>query len=181
MPRGWPENPPLGVWGSVQRRTQKAGKLSSDRVARLEALGFEWELLANDWEANFVALAAYKAKHGDCRVPQNWPQNPALYSWVNNHRTAQKGGKLPSEKVARLEALGFEWDPYTSAWEACFAELAAYKAKHGDCRVPRGWPENPSLASWVSNQRTARRTDKLSAERVARLEALGFKWSLSRD
>jgi hypothetical protein len=49
-------------------------------------------------------------------------------------------------------------------WEQRFAELKAYKEAHGDCNVPALWPENPQLASWVSNQRTAYSKNKLSEE-----------------
>ena len=34
-------------------------------------------------------------------------------------------------------------------WLATLEELKSYKAEHGDCIVPRGYIENPRLASWV--------------------------------
>ena len=146
------------------------------------ALGFEWDILANDWENSFAALTAHKAKYGDCRVPAAWPENPSLGIWVSNQRGAQRAGKLSPERTARLEALGFEWGTLANDWENSFAALTAYKAKYGDCRVPtQGGHENAYLGRWVSTQRRVRKAGKLSAERVARLEALGFKWSLSRD
>jgi hypothetical protein len=59
----------------------------------------------------------------------------------------------------------------------------AFKAAHGDCNVPWGWAEDPSLASWVHNQRARKRkldrgepSGGMSAERAARLTALGFAW-----
>ena len=69
-------------------------------------------------------------------------------------------------------------------WEAQLARLAAYKAKHGDCRVPQGWAEDPGLSNWVNNQRQCKgKLDRgepgrgMTAERrAARLTALGF-WS----
>ncbi|MBM3773454.1 MAG: helicase, partial [Acidimicrobiia bacterium] len=60
--------------------------------------------------------------------------------------------------------------------EERFAELVAYKTQHGDCHVPRGYPENPALGSWVMTQRTAKRAETLSEERIARLDALGCVW-----
>ena len=38
-------------------------------------------------------------------------------------------------------------------WREMYEELLAYKAKTGTCTVPRGYPENPRLASWVAEQR----------------------------
>jgi len=38
-------------------------------------------------------------------------------------------------------------------WLATYEELLAYKRQHGDCVVPRGYPPNPRLASWVAENR----------------------------
>lgn len=177
VPRKWPESPPLDRWVGRQREVHKAGVLPSDRFARLEALGFEWAPHAADWETKFLELEAYKARFGDCRVPQKWPENPSLGSWVAKQREVQDAGSLSSDRVARLEALGFEWSALAADWETKFLELAAYKARFGDCRVPGRWPENPPLASWVKKQRRTHIAAKLSLDRVARLEVLGFEWN----
>ena len=59
--------------------------------------------------------------------------------------------------------------------------MAAYKAAHGDCNVPKGWAEDPQLGQWVSNQRRCKkvldrgdRSEGVTAARAARLDALGF-------
>ncbi len=78
-------------------------------------------------------------------------------------------------RLARLEALGFDWDQSATAWETMFSELVRYKEAHGDCNVPALWSENPQLGSWVSTQRSKK--DKIAEGRLARLEALGFRFS----
>ena len=42
IPRRWLKNPKLGKWVSTQRKGYAKGKLSQDRIERLEAIGFEW-------------------------------------------------------------------------------------------------------------------------------------------
>ena len=71
--------------------------------------------------------------------------------------------------------------PNEAAWEAQLAKLAAYKAAHGDCKVPQRWAEDPRLGSWVDNQRKRKKAldrgkygDGMTAARAAKLEALGF-------
>ena len=44
-----------------------------------------------------------------------------------------KGGGLSEERTARLEALGFVWDPNDAAWDESYRRLEAYRAEHGDC------------------------------------------------
>jgi hypothetical protein len=146
------------------------------------------------WEAQLARLAAYKAEHGDCRVPRGWAEDPSLASWVHSQRTKKKaldrGDPNPgmtAGRAARLETLGFAWEIPDAAWEAQLVRLAAYKAEHGDCRVPRGWAEDPQLGNWVSMQRHLKRkldrgepSEGMTAEWVARLTALGFVWSLAQ-
>ncbi len=61
-------------------------------------------------------------------------------------------------------------------WEAKFWELNSFQGKFGHCNVPQHWPENPSLGRWVIRQRV--RKDKLSADRIDKLNGVGFVWSL---
>jgi len=176
VPDRWSENPQLGTWVGTRRRDFRKGKLSEERVVRLEALGFEWDPVTADWEEMFQALVAFKENQGHCGVPDRWSENPQLGTWVSYQRQTFRKGKLSEERVARLEALGFEWDSITADWEEMFQALVAFKKDKGHCRVPQEWSENPKLGFWVYRQRYAFRGGKLSEERVARLEALGFWW-----
>ena len=70
-------------------------------------------------------------------------------------------------------------------WGAQLARLAAYKAAHGDCSVPQRWAEDTRLGRWVNMQRVRKRKlDRgepslgMTAERAARLTALGLVWNL---
>ena len=57
-------------------------------------------------------------------------------------------------------------------WSAQLVRLVAYKVAHGDCNVPRSWPEDPQLATWVRNQK--KRKKGMPEERAAKLRSLGF-------
>jgi len=129
-----------------------------------------------NWEEMFQALVAFKENQGHCGVPRRWSENPQLGTWVSDQRHVYKKGRLSEERVARLEALGFEWDPFTADWEALVQALVAFKENQGHCGVPTRWGENPELGRWVSTQRKTFRERKMSEERVVRLEALGFEW-----
>ena len=199
-------DPNLSTWVSHQRAAKKkldAGQPSpgttAERVAQLEALGFEWSPAFTHpdeagWDAMRARLAAFKAEHGHCRVPRNHVADPKLGTWVKNQRAYKKrldtghpSPQITAERVAKLDALGFEWVAPTAdeaGWGAMRARLAAFKAEHGHCRVPRSHPADPKLAGWVHDQRQRkRRLDAnnpnpwITPERVAKLDALGFEWS----
>ena len=68
-------------------------------------------------------------------------------------------------------------------WLSSLEQLKEYQKKHGDCIVPRGYAENPRLASWVAEQRKQYKLMKdgkqssITPERVLMLQELGFSWN----
>jgi hypothetical protein len=124
----------------------------------------------------FEGLVRYKEENGDCNVPQRWSENPQLATWVGGQRS--RCDKLSTAQKAKLDEIGFDWNPQDSTWEAMIAELKRYKDEHGDCNVPDKWSKNRKLGSWVGTQRSFSKKGRLSPERKARLDALGFIWDL---
>ena len=64
----------------------------------------------------------------------------------------------------------------TASWELRIGLLEAYKEDFGHCQVTNTYKTASgfALGSWVSNQRAIR--DKLTPERIQRLDDLGFIW-----
>ena len=172
----------LGQWVINQRANYSHSKLSADRIQRLENLGFVWDSYEGAWEEGFTQLAAYKATHGHCNVPQLFitENGMKLGQWVINQRANYSHSKLSADRIQRLENLGFVWDSYEGAWEEGFTQLVAYKATYGDCNVPYKFvTENGmKLGQWVDRQRQFYKNGKLSADRIQRLEALDFVWDM---
>jgi superfamily II DNA or RNA helicase len=177
VPAKWPENEDLGAWVGRQRTSKKSGQMSADRVRRLEGVGLVWEPHWDAWEQMFRALSAYKNTHEDCNVPDKWAENSELARWVGKQRQLKRKGKLSKDRLARLDEIGFFWDPRDAAWEQMFRVLLVYKTAHGDCNVPDKWPEDRKLATWVGEQRQTRRNRELSEERIGRLETIGLCWN----
>jgi hypothetical protein len=87
-----------------------------------------------------------------------------------------RSGKLRPDRIRRLQRLGFAWDHRDAVWEQRFAELEAYRRRHGHCRVPSRSKKDPSLGHWVQHQRVLKRASRLRAKRIRRLEKIGFDW-----
>jgi len=128
------------------------------------------------WEAMFAELKKFKAAHRNCNVPVKWTANPRLGSWVAVQRRAKRNGTLNSDRTKRLKDLGFSWAVLKKAWETSFAQLERYKQKYGHCNVPLFWSRNLRLGKWVSHQRSRKKMNAISSDRVERLTALGFVW-----
>jgi hypothetical protein len=105
----WPENLRLARWVMTQRQMYRKGKLSEDRVRRLEAIGFVWCRQGQAWNEMFQRLIRYKEVHGDCDVPSGWKEDPQLGSWVVKQRYRGKKGLLTEERIGRLDEVGMRW------------------------------------------------------------------------
>ena len=169
----WKENGiKLGIWVGVQRKKKYA--LTSDRLKRLNDLGFSWDPVAEFWEQGFAALQKYFRREGHCHVPDGHEENGlSLGAWVANQRNKKE--ELPPARLKRLNSLGFSWGRFTERWEKGFTALKKFHKREGHCRVAQNHKEEKlALGAWVSSQRTKK--DSLTPDRLRRLNALGFSW-----
>lgn len=181
------ENKKLANWAKYQRHLKEHDKLKPDKIKRLDGEGFNWndDLEKREyWEKMFKELLVYKAEKGDCDVPSKW-KNSKLANWVTCLRRAMryKPESIDLEQKRRLDEQKFVWDHHRNkrTWDEMFLLLLEYKRQHdGDCNVPGGWPDDPQLASWVSNQRSAKKAGKLTEEQIQRLTEIGFQWVLRK-
>jgi Helicase associated domain len=140
------------------------------------------------WNDMFERLKQYKRKHGDCLVPQRFPEDPSLGCWVNFQRTRFKRGTIREDRKLRLEKLGFAWikddrckwkaDRDTSSidfrWNRMYQELVNFREQTGHCMVPYS---HRFLYPWVGQQRAGFREGWIREDRKTLLENIGFVWS----
>ena len=97
------------VWIRTQRYRKRTGKLSPDRIERLETLGLEWDRHRAFWEKGYEHAREYVKEHGSIRMPVNYicEDGFKLKGWLNNQHTKLKNRKLSEEQVEKLRAIGF--------------------------------------------------------------------------
>ena len=122
IPQNYAEDLALARWCRRQRhqyklkRLNKNTSMSDKRQSLLERAGFIWDPQTDVWEIRRQELEEYKRVHGHCNVPSRYAENPQLAAWVKRQRRQYKfmcEGKpssMTKERIARLEAVGFEWD-----------------------------------------------------------------------
>ena len=171
----------LGTWVNNQRVIYKKGKLTDERIRRLEELGIVWDPTEAAWEEGYAHLADYKANN-DSHVPNSYKTEDGfkLGNWVNKQRATYKKGKLTDERIRRLEEVGIVWDTLEAAWEEGYAHLADYKANN-DGHVPSKYKTEDgfNLGGWVDTQRQVYKgaRGELTKERIRRLEEVGIVWN----
>ena len=179
------ESRDLGVWVMHQRaqyKKEKHGRLTAERILKLEGIGFTFNQLDEQWNNMVDKLIEYKDDKGHTNVPRSYPPNPSLGNWVHTQRKEykkEKHGRLTAERKQKLESIGFVFDPQEAQWNEQFANLKDYKDDNGDTNVPQSYPPNPSLGNWVHTQRKEYKKENhgsLTAERIQELEEIGFDW-----
>jgi len=142
------------------------------------------------WSSMFGKLLEYKEKNKNTLVPQAYKEEPRLGRWVHYQRVEywifqQTGsGKITEDRIRRLDAIGFEWDPQKAQWDKMFERLVLYKKEHNNCKVPKSYNKDLELANWVRNQRLEQanltkegKKSRMTPERYRLLSDLGFTWS----
>jgi len=103
----------LGKWVSIRRRDHKIGRLSTVRIAELDALGMVWDPRDAGYRIGTDHLRVYAAAQGHANVPAAHVADDGfkLGAWVANRRHDHKIGRLSTTRIAELNTLGMVWDP----------------------------------------------------------------------
>ncbi len=183
----------LGAWVETRRRDRKIGRLSTTRIAELNALGMVWHLRDANYRTGLDHLRAYAATQGHANVPAIHADDDGfkLGVWVHNRRNDRKIGRLSTTRIAELNALGMVWRSSHSSHSSHSSRayrvaghrtgvdhLRAYTAAQGHANVPRKFVTDDgfTLGVWVNSRRKDRKAGTLSATRIAELNALGMVW-----
>ena len=98
------------------------------------------------------------------------------------HKASSKPNKDDSKTVKKKEPRQHKSDRVyanmrgdkESRWNKRYNELVEYKRQTGHCKVPKRFKANQALGCWVVNQRTKLKKGKMSEDKTAKLEEIGF-------
>eukprot|EP00956_Cyclotella_meneghiniana_P012781 scaffold18176_cov54-Cyclotella_meneghiniana.AAC.3 len=126
------------------------------------------------WNEMYQQLVAFRKK--------KYKQNTKLASWVRTQRKNHKSKELIQDRVAKLNDIGFAWEANWNVarkelsknerWNEMFKDLVDYKEK--------SYPEDRSLGYWVATQRSSYKNNRLSQDRIDKLNGIGFAWVLAK-
>ena len=91
------------------------GKISPDRIRRLEEIGMEWDPQRAQWKSMVAKLKVFAEAHGHCKVPKGYQVDPELANWVRNQRLEYanllrgKRSRMTQERTDLLNSMGFRW------------------------------------------------------------------------
>lgn len=112
-----PSGVALGSWLSSQRRLHQDGKLSTDKIARLEKIGMDWsDRHDRSWQKYYAAARQYYQSHANLDIPAGYVtvDGITLGKWLARlRRIYEKSGTttraLSDTRKAMLDHLGMKW------------------------------------------------------------------------
>jgi len=116
VPAEWAENLTLGGWVVKMRRLRLKGRLSPDKVRRLNRIGFVWDPLRKReiehdviWSQWLEKLVAFHQKNGHWCVPTDQRRFHHLRIWMDNQRISYREDSLSANRIRRLNKARFPW------------------------------------------------------------------------
>jgi len=171
----------LGDWERTQRSAKKRKKLSKDRIEKLDAINFVWDHpIEYEWNNNYEALIKFLDEN-DGAYPSSVSENldkKTLGAWTSTQRAAKKRKKLSKDRIEKLDAINFVWNPSEYEWNNNYEALIKFLDEN-DGAYPSKESENlnqKKLGAWANTQRSAKKGKKLSKDRLEKLNSIGFRW-----
>ncbi|WP_338857898.1 helicase associated domain-containing protein (plasmid) [Gordonia hongkongensis] len=176
----------IGQWVVNRRAEYRRGRLSPERIARLETEfpGWVWNVRDAMFDVGVAHLRRFAAVHGTSNAREgDVVDGFQIGTWVASRRADYRRGRLAAERIARLESEfpDWQWLPQDAAFAAAFetglSHLRRYVATHGTSKVPQrdvidGFP----IGTWVATRRADYRRGRLPAERIRRIETEFPDW-----
>jgi hypothetical protein len=172
----------LGRWYRAQRSDFKRGTLIAERQKRLEEIGMNWtSVQTRTWMSYYNLAAEYYRKHGNLQVHLRYETSGGikLGTWISSQREVYSQGKLKTDQIQLLEAIGMEWNCFQSKWESSFSYAQKYYKKYGDLNISTTYvtEDGFKLGAWLNSQRIKYKKKKLTPNQINLLESVGIVWA----
>ena len=138
------------------------------------------EKTSENWEVGFLKFKEFLDEN-DGAYPSQKSENldeKRLGKWAGTQRTAKNKEKLSKDKIEKLDAINFVWDPHEYEWNKNYEALIKFLDEN-DGAYPSKASENldeQKLGDWERTQRSAKKRKKLSKDRLEKLNSIGFRW-----
>lgn len=173
----------LWQWCAVQRQMRRVGKLSKERIEKLNKIQFVWSPHEKFWIDGLSHLLKFRENN-----PNKWPVAKEIYNnfklgaWCDSLRQRYKANSLSYDQINKLNNLGFPWALKDELWEKRFKVLKSFRKQH-----PRMWPKGLEkfkgfdIGSWCHRQRKYKKMGWLTKEKIEALNDMRFPWIIERD
>ena len=164
----------IGDWRHIQKRLMRNGKLSEDKIKKLEEVGFTWHREHESWDTLFPEIVEYVKEHGEFPTEEG-----RLSSFCYRARTDYHNGKLTEEQIRALEELGFIFDRQElkkqilrKQWMESYKKAEQFYIENNGRKPSSALIEEHAVYAWCNKQIKAFKAGKLDEEQIELLEKI---------
>jgi superfamily II DNA or RNA helicase len=175
----------LTAWINKQRMDYKSGRISLEKILKLESIGFIWDLHEDSWNEFYEQIVEHN-QNNQFEPDQN--TYPTLYRWFQIQKRLIKNGTLKGDRLIKLQSINYIGTAIDKNWEDNFATLLKFRENN-----PNLWPRQRNttgiehkLAVWMLSIGKEFRSGKLRQDRFKRLVDIGYifddrRWLLTLE
>ena len=182
----------LGGWLVNQRRLYRLGRLSKDKITKLENIGIVWNVIKS-FEESFKLVLEYYKEHGNINLPNDYYLEDGynLGGFIYSQKQLKKQGKLSEDRIKLFDDLDIDWTikevKKNPSWDEMFKLASNYYNTYKNLDIKRNFctldgitlnEEGYNLGRWISRQRVSYKNNKLSKKQIEKLESIGMKWNM---
>lgn len=182
----------LGGWLVNQRRLYRLGRLSKDKITKLENIGIVWNVIKS-FEESFKLVLEYYKEYGNINLPNDYYLEDGynLGGFIYSQKQLKKQGKLSDDRIKLFDDLGIDWTikevKKNPSWDEMFKLASNYYNTYKNLDIKRNFctldgitlsEEGYNLGRWISRQRVSYKNNKLSKKQIEKLESIGMKWNM---
>lgn len=172
----------LGKWIRQQKSQYKAGAMPEGHIKRLSDIGMVWDNVVkknaeNSYITGFRHLEEFITENGVKALSGNivCKDGYNLGNWLANCKTKYRNEKLAKKHIIHFQQLGISFEAVDS-WEERYQDLKSFLTEHNMTSVPKSTIDRNGydLYYWVSDQRRAYKSGKLTQEQMQKLDDIGY-------
>lgn len=138
------------------------------------------------WLEKYEIAKSYYLEFGNLLVPDKFNYKGInLGNWIYIQRHSYKEKKLNQNRIRLLSEINMIWDAlpdFDEMWEKSFTLASDFKNEFGTIIIPINFVyKNYSIGKWISHQRQLYKKNKLSEDRIHKLESIGMVWDASNN
>lgn len=165
----------------------KSGRtMKEERRQKLRELGIESYLDKYEYafQKSIEAMKEFYAVHGHYRVPRDYVTESgiSLGSWRRVQQHRYKYGNLNEQYLQMIKDAGII-EMLESPFDTAYRHALEFYKIYGNLEMQTGYtcPDGFNLGKWCASIRDNRKKGKVSEDKIAKLDELGFDWSTNNQ
>ena len=146
----------------------------------------------DNWLKMYEFAQKYYWQHKDLEIKIKYvtEEGIKLGMWISNQRKKYKNGKLSHQQIEMLNSIGMIWKVEKQTWDEMYSLAENYYRYYHNLKISKNFitkngyeydQDGLRLGLWIFEQRKTYKKNKISKERIEKLNKIGMIWEANKD